>query len=661
MAKRDPGKFSSDLDAALYEMTTEGPDAELGSSSEPPYLWAGLLKSGVDVARAIEGVHASGEGGYEGVDAEDLAFLRSKGKAGVIVTENDQGFVETVFYDNNDKLWKDWEDLERELEVSDDEEFEENAGGGDNPLTVAQEEVLDSLDFSSDNEVWWHDLPAGTRDVLYRQGLIHEVRKEKCGTPGHDHPGYVGITERGKQALALAKRHREDLYPKERRLKEHRARISRTRNSKLSKGYTKYGADMGRHSTPVSGKVTLERMRIDSGGYDSGGAYWGTGEPLWRAQDEDGNEQFFRAKDRKAAEAELGDDVTIVRSSERENEGTESKLETDGTLSQLLESTAESNELPGEYWRDLEVTPELSLAARNYENALWGALSELVTNIPPNGDADANVLMEDGDAPYNVYLTLSGSGTGIRDYWGEYYDDDVLERKVRPFLRARIGKWVDDSGSGKLNDALMNAVYENEQRLGIERDDDNNVIGRDDEDDEEEREPNGSNGWVVTLNGEQVDVVFFSDDMDADDVKRSLVSHDGFDPRIVVKKRQRRLTHAPDALAENPGDGFANITEIKAVNKAAGGHWFEPATLRFFRSRVESKVYGGKYFVTSEQQDDLSQRKYTVREAHPDGSISTVGKFQGYTFKEDAVDAIKGFLKSPARVPNRRRSPSPSA
>ena len=39
--------------------------------------------------------------------------------------------------------------------------------------------------------------------------------------------------------------------------------------------------------------------------------------------------------------------------------------------------------------------------------------------------------------------------------------------------------------------------------------------------------------------------------MDADDVKRSLVEHDGYDPRITVKKRPRRMTHAPDALAKN--------------------------------------------------------------------------------------------------------------
>lgn len=48
----------------------------------------------------------------------------------------------------------------------------------------------------------------------------------------------------------------------------------------------------------------LRRVHLDSGGYDSGGAYWGHGAPLWHAAAaEGGGESFFRAKDRAAAKA----------------------------------------------------------------------------------------------------------------------------------------------------------------------------------------------------------------------------------------------------------------------------------------------------------------------------------------------------------------------
>ena len=46
------------------------------------------------------------------------------------------------------------------------------------------------------------------------------------------------------------------------------------------------------------------------------------------------------------------------------------------------------------------------------------------------------------------------------------------------------------------------------------------------------------------------------------------------------------------------------LEEIKARHKATGGHWFDPGALRFFSSRLSSKVFpvdGGALFITSEQ------------------------------------------------------------
>jgi hypothetical protein len=71
-----------------------------------------------------------------------------------------------------------------------------------------------------------------------------------------------------------------------------------------------YGAPMGRGRTmPKPGAtpcVYLERVRINRGGYDSGGAYWGVGKPLYHAYDREGDvELFLRADDHKAAESEV--------------------------------------------------------------------------------------------------------------------------------------------------------------------------------------------------------------------------------------------------------------------------------------------------------------------------------------------------------------------
>ncbi len=85
---------------------------------------------------------------------------------------------------------------------------------------------------------------------------------------------------------------------------------------KLSKVDCKFGAPMGRRSDiEVYGKVRLERVRLNQGGYDSGGAYWGSGEPLFRAEDSEGNQYFLRGKNRAAAKKFLSDmfEVTFYR------------------------------------------------------------------------------------------------------------------------------------------------------------------------------------------------------------------------------------------------------------------------------------------------------------------------------------------------------------
>ena len=81
----------------------------------------------------------------------------------------------------------------------------------------------------------------------------------------------------------------------------------------FTKAYSKRGADMGRltympraPSQPI--KLHLERVPIDSGGYDRGGAYWGLGDPLYVAHAED-VQLFYRAKSRDEAKAATKFDI----------------------------------------------------------------------------------------------------------------------------------------------------------------------------------------------------------------------------------------------------------------------------------------------------------------------------------------------------------------
>lgn len=83
---------------------------------------------------------------------------------------------------------------------------------------------------------------------------------------------------------------------------------------------------------------------------------------------------------------------------------------------------------------------------------------------------------------------------------------------------------------------------------------------------------------------------------------------------------------------------------IRSRNAIRGHHFFEPGTMRFFRSRAASYGYlaadGKVYFVTSEQftgsDGRASPRRYSVCVQNPDGDIDTVGEFQAYGSRSGA-------------------------
>lgn len=107
---------------------------------------------------------------------------------------------------------------------------------------------------------------------------------------------------------------------------------------------------------------------------------------------------------------------------------------------------------------------------------------------------------------------------------------------------------------------------------------------------------------------------------------------------------------------------YRTIEDVRAANRMVGGHWFDADTMRFFKTRIESGLVACDWveatadtpahprrhrFVTSEKGPD-GVRRYSVREALPDGSIATVGEFQGYRTLAAARAAI---LKHPEVKP----------
>ena len=96
---------------------------------------------------------------------------------------------------------------------------------------------------------------------------------------------------------------------------------------------------------------------------------------------------------------------------------------------------------------------------------------------------------------------------------------------------------------------------------------------------------------------------------------------------------------------EIPGP-YASLGQVKAANRQTDHHWFDPDSMTFFGSRLESSLQYGRLFLSSEQQptthpdDPVHPRKYTVRCATDDGAVVTVGGFQTWPSHADAMEAL---------------------
>lgn len=157
------------------------------------------------------------------------------------------------------------------------------------------------------------------------------------------------------------------------------------------------------------------------------------------------------------------------------------------------------------------------------------------------GDLAINVLYEDvgrdgrykvsvsgGGITYKTYITPAASGFGA----GVAYDsprayDEIANSAVsfaldaEPDLEAagfsgpHAGQFHRPKTGSKKNPRRLSARRRTARR-------------------------NPSETFNVYLNGRLIDTVFQSGPFTTEEVKRSLVNHDGYDPRIVVKKQRKR-------------------------------------------------------------------------------------------------------------------------
>ena len=92
--------------------------------------------------------------------------------------------------------------------------------------------------------------------------------------------------------------------------------------------------------------------------------------------------------------------------------------------------------------------------------------------------------------------------------------------------------------------------------------------------------------------------------------------------------------------------------DIYQIKRRHNGHWFDPASMRFFNCRLPQggwKVADNVYFISSEKFTGLYEpdgaRLYTVRVMdYQTGDIHTIGEFNKMT-KSEAQTTLNNILK----------------
>lgn len=122
------------------------------------------------------------------------------------------------------------------------------------------------------------------------------------------------------------------------------------------------------------------------------------------------------------------------------------------------------------------------------------------------------------------------------------------------------------------------------------------------------------------------------------------------------------MAHIADAVtALIEGAPVAQVVEgtIEDIRKGHKGHFFDPSTMKFFKSRVHGTTYegpGGTHFVTSEQTPSWGggsgRRRFSVRRVDPEtGMIRKAGEFLGYKTRAQAHSAARAAA---AKAPKAR-------
>jgi hypothetical protein len=89
---------------------------------------------------------------------------------------------------------------------------------------------------------------------------------------------------------------------------------------------------------------------------------------------------------------------------------------------------------------------------------------------------------------------------------------------------------------------------------------------------------------------------------------------------------------------------FNNLSDLKIFHKKEGGHWFDSQTMKYFNTKIESALLGGKYFIYSTKMPNYD-RTFQIAEAYPSGNIFPVDNSPHFKDKTQAKIYLLKLLK----------------
>ena len=90
---------------------------------------------------------------------------------------------------------------------------------------------------------------------------------------------------------------------------------------------------------------------------------------------------------------------------------------------------------------------------------------------------------------------------------------------------------------------------------------------------------------------------------------------------------------------------FESMSALKSFHKSKDGHWFDSKTMKYFNTKIETPLIGGKYFIYSNKMP-MEDRYYKIAEATTSGNIFPVTEAPYFKDKTKAKEyLLKKILK----------------